>query len=80
MSTARRLKAGHKIWVQIASEDFDYHLRLHTIYTSEMLPVPAENTVYHDSSHPSHLVLPVVPEAPAIKPVEPPITEIKWPL
>lgn len=72
-------KAGHKIWVQIASEDFVYHTSLHTIYTYEMLPVPAENRVYHDSTRPSHLVLPVIPDAPEIKPVESPVSEIAWP-
>jgi putative CocE/NonD family hydrolase len=73
-------KAGHKIWVQIASDDFVYQFPLHTIYTSEMLPVPAENAIYHDSAHPSHLLLPVIPDAPVIKPVEPPVSQIKWPL
>ncbi len=72
-------KAGHKIWVQIASHDFDYHTRQHTVYTSEMLPVPAENAIYHDSAYPSHLLLPVIPDAPIIKQVEPPVSEIKWP-
>jgi len=73
-------KKGHKIWIQIASNDFDYHTRLHTVYTYEMLPVPAKNTVYHNSTHPSHLLLPIIPEAPVIKSVEPPISQIKWPL
>ena len=72
-------KAGHKIWVQIASVDFNYQMQLHTIYTSEMLPIPAENTIFHDSAHPSHLVLPVIPDTPIIKPVEPPVSQIKWP-
>lgn len=73
-------KAGHKIWMQIASDDFDYQMRLHTIPTSEMLPVPAENAIYHDSAHPSHLLLPVIPDAPIIKPVSSPVSQIKWPL
>ncbi|MBW1802404.1 MAG: CocE/NonD family hydrolase, partial [Deltaproteobacteria bacterium] len=71
-------KAGHKIWVQIASDDFFYHYALHTIFTSEMLPVPAKNTVYHDKDHPSHLLLPIVPDAPEIRPVEPPVSEIQF--
>ena len=71
-------KAGHKIWVQIASIDFGYQLFIHTIHASETVPVPAENLVYHDSTHPSHLLLPVIPDAPIIKPVEPPVSEIKW--
>ncbi len=72
-------KAGYKIWVQIASIDFDYQMLLHSVYSSEMLPVPAENAVYHNSAHPSHLLLPVIPDAPVIKPVEAPLSEIKWP-
>jgi predicted acyl esterase len=73
------IKAGHKIWVQIASHDLGYQSFLHTIYASEMLPVPAENTIYHDSEHPSYLLLPVIPDAPIIKPVGPPVSQIKWP-
>ncbi|MFC1867200.1 CocE/NonD family hydrolase [Thermodesulfobacteriota bacterium] len=73
-------EAGHKIWVQIASDDFMFHMPLHTIYSSEVLPVPATNTVYHDSKYPSHLLLPIIPDEPIIKPVEPPVSEIKWPL
>ena len=73
----RTFKAGHKIWVQIANEDLFYQMDHDTIYTSEMLPVPADYAIYHDSVHPSHLLLPVIPDAPVIKPVEPPLSEIK---
>jgi len=73
-------KEGHKIWVQMASDDFEFHGRHHTVYTYEMLPVPAKNTVFHDTAHPSHLLLPVIPDAPVIKPVEPPVSNVKWPL
>ncbi len=72
-------KAGYKIWIQIASIDFEYQMLLHSVYSSEMLPVPAENVVYHDSAHPSHVLLPVIPDSPAIKPVPPELSEIKWP-
>ena len=73
-------KKGHKIWIQIASDDFEHHTRLHTIYTSEMLPVPAINRIYHDTEHASHILLPVIPDAPILKKVEPPILDIRWPL
>ncbi len=72
-------RAGHQIWVQISSMDFNYQMMLHTVYTSEMLPLPAENTIYHNSAHPSHLLLPVIPGAPVIKEVEPPLSQVKWP-
>ncbi len=71
-------KAGHKIWMQIASEDFEYNTHTRTIYVSEMLPVPAKNTIHHDSAHPSHLMLPVIPDAPIIKLVGPPVSQIMW--
>ncbi len=73
-------RAGHKLWVQIASEDFWYREHLRTVNISEMTPLPGKNTIYHDPSNPSHLLLPVIPEAPEIKPVPPPVSEIKWPL
>ncbi len=73
-------KKGSKIWVQIASDDFEYQGKLRSLYIYEGLPFPGKNKVYHDSRYPSHLVLPVVPDAPIIKPVGPPVSEIKWPL
>ncbi len=73
-------RRGHRIWVQIASDDFVFQGNLHTIYNAEMLPLPAENVVYHDGEHPSHILLPVIPDAPVIKPVAPPVSEIRWPL
>jgi predicted acyl esterase len=73
-------KAGHKIWIQIQSDDPEYQTLLHTLYSSELLPVPGKNTIYHDAEHPSHLLLPVIPDAPIIKAVGPPVSEIKWPL
>jgi len=42
-------------------------------------PWPVTNTVYHDARHASHLLLPVVPDAPEIQPVKPPLSEIDWP-
>lgn len=73
-------KKGHKIWVQIASDDFEYHMQSHPVYISEMLPVPAVHSIYHDAQRPSHLTLPVIPDAPVIKPVEPPVSRITWPV
>ncbi len=73
-------KKGSKIWIQIANDDFEYQTSLRTIYNAETLPLPVTNMVYHDSRYPSHLLLPVIPDAPIIKPVEPPISQIKFPL
>ena len=71
---------GHKVWVQVASHDIEYMTTLNTVYTSEMLPVPCRNSIYHDSAHPSHLLLPVVPDAPALEPVSPPLSDFQYPL
>jgi predicted acyl esterase len=73
-------KKGHQVWMQVASEDFTYHALHHTVYTAEMLPVPAKNTIHHDSTHQSRLLLPIIPDAPIIKPIEPAMSQIKWPL
>jgi predicted acyl esterase len=73
-------RKGHKIWVQIASNDLDYMHMLSTVYTSEMVPVPCKNTLYHDAAHPSHLLLPVIPDAPEIKPMASPLCDFKFPL
>jgi hypothetical protein len=45
-----------------------------------LLPWPVANTLHHDAEHASHLVLPVVPDAPEIRPVAAPVSEIDWPL
>ena len=71
-------KAGHRIWLQIASDDLTYLGLLHSLDMVEM-PLPARNAVHHDSEYPSHLLLPVIPDAPIIQPVKPPVSQIAWP-
>jgi predicted acyl esterase len=70
-------KTGHKIWIQISSTDSWYQSFLRTVDISEMVPLPATNIVYHDKEHPSHLLLPVIPDSPPVKTIESPIAEIK---
>jgi len=65
-------KKGHRIWVHIASDDPSFYAQFH------LLPIHAENTIYHDKTYPSHLVLPVIPDAPVVKSVGPPLSEINW--
>jgi predicted acyl esterase len=72
-------KAGHKIWVEIASDDPAYFGTLHSLDIIS-LPMPAENALYHDPTYPSHLYLPVIPDAPIIKEVAPPLSQVKWEL
>lgn len=73
------LKPGHRLQLQIASEDIHYNNPLRQLDVL-LLPWPVENAIYHDAAHPSHLVLPVIPDAPEIRPVEPPLADIAWPL
>jgi predicted acyl esterase len=72
-------KAGHKIRVEIASDDVSYFGSLHSL-DIQRLPMPVENTIYHDTRYPSHLLLPVITDAPIIKKVEPPLSKVEWPL
>ena len=40
--------------------------KLNNIVDGVVGPVAAENAVYHDTTRPSHLLLPVVPDAPSL--------------
>jgi hypothetical protein len=70
-------KAGHRIWVKIAGQDPGYvnESAFDPVVAGEG-PIPARISVYHDTEHPSHLLLPVIPDAPEIAPVEPPLADI----
>ncbi len=72
-------KTGHRLQVRIASEDIQHNNPLRQIDV-QLLPWPVENAVYHDADHPSHLILPVIPDADEIGPVEAPLAEVDWPL
>lgn len=61
-------RASHKLWLQIASDDPTFTVTNLEDAICEPLP-EAENSVYNDRAHPSHLLLPVIPEAPIIAPV-----------
>ena len=65
--------------MQIASEDIEYN-SIHRQVDVMILPWPVENSIHHDAAHASHLVLPVVPDAPEIKPVTSPVADINWPM
>ena len=74
----RTFKKGHRLQVQIASEDIQYNNPLRQIDV-QLLPWPVENKVHHDAAHPSHLLIPVIPDAPEIAPVTAPLKDIDWP-
>lgn len=73
-------KKGHRIWVQFSADENTYHLMLHTTYTAELLPVPGETVILHDELHPSHVLMPVIPDAPEIQPVAMPLADVRWPI
>jgi putative CocE/NonD family hydrolase len=56
---------GHRVRVQITSSShprFDRNLNTGGNNYDESVGVVARNVVYHDREHPSHVILPVVPE------------------
>ncbi|MFC1869191.1 CocE/NonD family hydrolase [Thermodesulfobacteriota bacterium] len=75
----RTIRAGDQIRVEIASEDIQYSNPIRQVDV-QLLPWPVENTVFHDAEHPSHLLLPAIPDAPEKRPVESPLADIEWPL
>jgi len=72
-------KAGHRIQLEIANDDLSYFGSLHSL-DIQRLPMPAEIAIYHDPGYPSHLLLPVIPDAPTIRKVKPPLSKVNWPL
>jgi len=70
-------RAGHRLQLQIASEDIQYSNPLRQIDV-QLLPWPVENSIHHDARRASHLLLPVVPDAPEIRAVGAPIVDIDW--
>jgi len=62
-ATANRFKAGHRLRVDISSADFPRFDRNANLGGASGHPIPAQQTIYHDAEHPSHLLLPVVASA-----------------
>ncbi len=64
-NTCQMFKAGHHIRVEISSSAFPKYPR--NLNTGEPLgrsnkSLTAQQTIYHDAQHPSHVTLPIVPE------------------
>ena len=62
-ATAQTFKAGHRIRLQVTSSDFpmfEPNLNTGGPFASEVKGQVAHNTVFHDSTRPSHVVLPVM--------------------
>ena len=63
-TTSNLFAAGHRIRIDLSSSNYPTYDR--NPNNGEALhrggsPQPAENTIYHDSSRPSRIVLPVIP-------------------
>jgi uncharacterized protein len=63
-ATANRFKAGHRLRVDISSADFPRFDRNSNRGGEPGDPIRAQQTVYHDPEHPSHLLVAVLESAP----------------
>ncbi|MFM1878415.1 MAG: hypothetical protein RLZZ241_1281 [Bacteroidota bacterium] len=64
--TSNVFKAGHRIRIQISSSmapHYDRNPNTGNEIASDSEMVPANNSVYHDSSRPSRVILPIIPPA-----------------
>jgi uncharacterized protein len=76
-ATSNVFKKGHRIRVEITSSNFPYADRNPNAFidlsrATEKDFVMASQTIYHDAEHPSHVELPIIPQARARKWVETP--------
>ena len=63
-STSNVFKRDHRIRVEVSSSNFphfDRNMNTARLVASEPNPVIAVQQICHDKTHPSHLVLPVIP-------------------
>jgi predicted acyl esterase len=76
-------KKGHKIWLQIAGQDMEYDTQ--DVFSKNGMSIrpwsyrnayKSEITVYHSSEYPSHILLPIIPEAPEIAQVNVPLSDV----
>jgi predicted acyl esterase len=59
-ATANRFRAGHRLRVDISSSDFPHFDRNSNRGGSPGAPIAALQTIYHDPTHPSHLLVTVL--------------------
>jgi putative CocE/NonD family hydrolase len=63
--TSNSFKAGHRIRLDISSSNFprfDVNPNTGEPLNAHHRIITATNTIYHDSSHPSHVILPIIPK------------------
>ncbi len=73
----KTFKKGCRIWLKIASDDALYSTWDKSSRYVETPLSPENNaiSIYHDAKYPSHLFLPIIPDAPEITPVKPPLAD-----
>jgi putative CocE/NonD family hydrolase len=63
--TSNVFKKGHRMRVEISSSNFprfDRNTNTGNTFAEDDQIVPATQTIYHDADHPSHVLLPIIPE------------------
>jgi uncharacterized protein len=73
----KTFKKGCRIWLKIASDDALYSTWDSASRYVETPVAGVQNQIHilRDAQHPSHLLLPVIPESSEIVPVKPPLSE-----
>jgi len=73
----KTFKKGCRIWLKIASDDALYSTwdSSSRYVETPLSPMKREVSIYHDAKYQSHLLLPVIPDAPEIMPVKPPLKD-----
>jgi hypothetical protein len=73
----KTFRKGCRIWLKIASDDALYATwdSSSGYVETPLSPVTAEISIYHDPEHPSHLLLPVIPDTLETNPVKPPLND-----
>jgi predicted acyl esterase len=68
-------KKGCRIWLKIASDDALYSTRdcSSSYVETQIMPAKSEVFIHHSARYPSHIMLPVIPDAPEIATVKPPL-------
>ncbi|MDD5337802.1 MAG: CocE/NonD family hydrolase [Dehalococcoidales bacterium] len=73
----KTFRKGCRIWLKIASDDVLY-ATLDSASRYVETPISPENSqisIYHNVKYPSHILLPVIPDAPEIASVKPPLCD-----
>jgi predicted acyl esterase len=73
----KTFKKGCRIWLKISSDDALYSTWDCSSKYVETPLSPANNEIfiYHNQTYPSYILMPVIPAAPEIQPVRPPLSD-----